>query len=1078
MYKKTLLSIAIASSLALSGCLNSGTNGKDNANALSPSTLGPANQAAETAAASVVTPLFDPAKSVMPIPNDILFESTNAAKGTVADGTMFVSNDATNPVYAGIDHMDGNSVTGQIDIKMSGSLDPASVDSNAASSFIQSGSNIIPNPNQSVFLLPLTYPGGDQLLHAKNSAGSDIEIPTFLKAKEYQQWATEVKNGDNTHAADLVKLATPVARAEVISLDGGTNNVLRITPLKPLMPKTKYLVVVTNRLKDASGAKIQASQAYKDIRDNNTALLSNALLPLRAAEQGWETLAAGYFAFMSQVYTSAGLTSLSAPSKSDIALSYTFTTGGTTTVLRDIASPSLFFKDALTVKYKQAAIAKLVAGTYNLNSDNAGLKDASDIAINTTIASQWTANAALLSNSKATKYSDLTSATDQYIAQNIAASVAYAVYNSGDTTHGDNNAYTIAQEAAGAVAGIQKAGGVFPTPESRTTLFYRSDEASSINSSLAAPAKIAQGEITIPYYLKTPASKTDGSNITNGTWEADSTLGAVIDAALGNASGTTPPSSKITYRYPFPKQQSSVTVPIIVTYPDVSVINLYNAYHPSSTLPTSNWPVIIYQHGITTDRSATLPMADILAASCLDLATLQAYPVDSSKPSTYANAANWKATSSSCFATVAMDQPLHGFTPSGSLVPGLYSVNDPDHTITPNINYPGTSTAVTLSQLGSLEERHFNFTADAKLQPTPMVYSSKASDRVGSSGSLFTNLANFANSRDNLREAALDLLNVSASLGKMDVDGDGTPDLDTSKVYFIGHSLGGIDGIPFVATNNNADVQATNTNLPKIRAASLLNTGGEVTKLLENSPSPYFGAPVVLNGLLAKGLAPGTSNYETYMNVLQGVIDSGDAVNYAAGLGANGDTKTGILLTDIVGGAALTNTPIKDTTNSTDTKTVYTFESLNNPSDQTIPNCADTTVCSTGGPNDVTLSNGTTFSPNPAPLAGGLPIVSLFGATDASSGTISNSGNPVVAVTKFSRGSHGTPVSAGSPTDPYSSYGVFLTMISETASLFTSNGTAIVIPSATYVKTYDTTDNTAQTSSLSGVSTTTIIKQP
>jgi hypothetical protein len=1072
MYKKTLLSITIASSLALSGCLNSGTNGKDNANALSVSTLGSANQAAATAAASVVTPIFNPAKSLMPVPNDILFEKADKVLGTVADGTMYVNSDKTNPVYVGIDHMDGNSTSGQIDIKMSGSLDPNSITSSAASSFIKSGTNIIPNPNQSVFLLPLTYPGGDQLVHAKNSAGTDVEIPSFSEAVDYQTWATEVKNGTYTHLADLNKLATPIARAEVISLDGGTNNVLRITPMKPLMPKTKYLVVVTNKLKDASGNPIQPSQSYKDIRDNGAALVSPALLPLRSAEQGWEKLASGYFAFMNAVYKSAGLTTLSAPSQSDIALSYTFTTGGTTTVLRDIASPSLFFKDSLTVKYKQAAIAKLVGGTYNLNGDNKNLKSASDIAINTTIASQWTAKASLLSNSKATKYADLTSATDQYIAQNIAASVAYAVYNSGSTTSGDDNSYTIAQEASGQVAALEKAGAVFPTPKARTTLFYRQDKASSINSSLAAPAMIAQGEITIPYYLKKPASSTDGSNIVNGTWEADTTLGAVIDKALGNPSGTTPPSNKITYRYPFPKKQADVTIPILVTYPDTtsgvgsSLIQTYNAYHSSNpyTIP-SKWPVIIYQHGITTDRSATLPMADGLAAGCI---STNGAPTDPTK---------WTKSGSSCFATVAIDQPLHGFAPSGSLIPGLFSVNDPNNKITPNVNNPSTSATVTLAELGNLTERHFNFTANATLQPVPMVYSTDKTKQFGSSGSLFVNLSNFANSRDNLREAAVDLLNVSASLGSMDLNGDGTPDLDTSKVYFIGHSLGGIDGIPFVATNNNADVQSTNTNIPKISAASLLNTGGEVTKLLENSPSKAFGAPAVLNGLLAKGLAPGTSNYETYMYVLQGVIDSGDAINYAAGLGANGNTKTGILLTDIVGGAALTNTPIKDTTNSTATKTVYKFESLNSPSDQTIPNCADKTICSTGGPNDVALSDGTTFSPNPAPLAGGLPLVSLFGATNASSGTISNSGNPVVAVTKFTKGSHGTPVSAGNPTDPYSSYGVFVAMVSETASLFTSNGAAIVIPSMVPEKVYDTADNTAQTATTSTmVSTTTIIK--
>src|SRR5690554_4998022 len=165
---------------------------------------------------------------------------------------------------------------------------------------------------------------------------------------------------------------------------------------------------------------------------------------------------------------------------------------------------------------------------------------------------------------------------------------------------------------------------------------------------------------------------------------------------------------------------------------------------------------------------------------------------------------------------------------------------------------------------------------------------------VGASGDLYINLQNFARTRDAMRQTVLDLMNLNASIGDMDVDADSTngPDLNKDKVYFIGHSLGAIIGTTFVAVNNDPDVQAFNGNLPKIQGAILGNGGGGVVKLLENSPS--IGGAKILPGLqAAAGLEQGSADIEKFFGVMQAMVDSADPINFAS---SEGSQNTPVLM--------------------------------------------------------------------------------------------------------------------------------------------------------------------------------------
>ncbi len=891
--------------------------------------------------------IFSPSTSELPVPSDLQFSSEPAG-----DGTMNAGTDPTNPVITGIDFLDGNSVLAPFDIAFDGSLNTAQTLS--AANFVGSGASVIPNPNQNIFLLPLEYPSGDGLSQASIS-GSSVEVPTFAEAIAFQTAAAIAAATEGTVTTGLDALADPVARGEIISLDGGSNNVLRITPLKPLQAKTKYLVVVTD-IEDSNGEPTFASEAYDFIKAPDTDLnefgpdSAARLLPLRGAIQSWETLAAGYFGFQQSVFDAAD-SSATAPSADDIIFAMTFTTGGTTDVLTYNAAPEAFFVESLSAGHKKDAIVKLVSGLYRLDGSTTS-ESLSDIAtaatINTLLTSPTIADApnplynATIAGAIAAGADFATIAADAsaaFIMQKAAAEAAISVQDTGGA---------IAATAAGTVQAIAGAlsapvEAIFPVPAARTSNFYRADAASDISELFPGPATIYQGEITLPYYQQGPDGA-DLSPLKTGSWIANATIGAAIDAGQGNDAGTTPPSDMITYRYPFPTKQSDVTVPVLVTTPLEAL----------SAKPANGWPVIIFAHGITSERTSSLLLGNALASSCIT------------------------APGTRCFATIAIDQPLHGVAPAGSAFPGFYSVTDPDAPAIPVGSVVGDNVPSS-----SLAERHFDADADDATNPIPMNYDTDS----GSSGSLFVNLTNFANARDNLRQMSLDLLNVAASLGTMDLDDDGLPDFDTDNVYFIGHSLGAIDGLPFVAVNNSDAVQnSTFSSQPFIKAAVGLNTGGGVIRLLTNSPS---FAPSILGGLAAASdsLTQGNSGLEAYLSVFQGVMDSADIMNFASSL-SDANSSTGVLLTEIVG----------DSTN---------------PTDQTIPNGADD-IWGTG-PLQLTIpETGFVIDGFPAPLAGTEPMLAQF-AAQSSADITADEVDAAVIVSRFTDGTHGTPASGDDP---------------------------------------------------------------
>ncbi|MEX2475665.1 hypothetical protein [Marinobacter sp.] len=922
MFKKTLLSLAVASSLGLTGCFDSAGSGK-NAN--------PEYKISNPAIDGKTWPLFNPVTSELPVPNDLIFDSV------ASDGTFRVT-DTAPPVTTALNSLSGASTVAPPVVQFNGQIDADTVVA-----------------NQSVFLIELAYASGDPV----QGLGAG-EPPTLELAI----------SGPS---------ALPQFQTEVVSLDG--TSAIRILPLKPLNPRKRYIVAVTKDITDINGDATIQSPSYNNLTDETQPLGTATLAPVRTLINSlWEPIAEAYFGAVG-----AGLTS------DDIALSYSFTTSNDEKVLQYIAEPQAWFADQLTTFLRVSAAKAVVNGQLDLNAD------------------------------ETVDFSDVNLAADGAVAgfpdEDTQAALA-TLFEGGAPCDGQTDQDAIECVGVNLAAAPSAMGGfadLLPTPAAGTVTASADDaqDATSVSVLLTnfldpGDVNVVQGTITLPYYLGT-----SGAELVTNSWQADDTLASAMNTAFADLGLEIPQadptvSTTVNYIFPFPKETEEVMVPMLVIYPTGAAMD-------------GTTPVVVFQHGITTDRSAALAFGSSLA----------------------------NATGT---AVVAIDQPLHGVSPFSvddqlELAGTLLEASDPalnteenreavvdqlfsvgvtiniDSQCNETITDPSDEDQIAAAQASILagdcgpdaqaslagalgiestvaragstipgleptgNERHFNLTADANNQPTPMVFDPE--NAVGSSGSLFINLSNFLTGRDNLRQGSVDLMNLRASLGEIDLDDNGTGDLATDNVFFIGHSLGTVNGTPYVASVNANQVQFGGVKTSDdIFAANMLTPGGGIVRLLENSPT---FSPAILGGLAAAaGLEQGDANLETYFNVFQAALDTVDPINFADNLLTS---STPTLLSEIVGDTVIPNDAFPDTL-------------------------------------------GNAFQ---APLAGTEPLATELEATTVATGNVVL--DPA-GITRYIEGNHGTPVFPSTGTTEESR--VFGEMVGQAASFFFLNGGASV----------------------------------
>ena len=244
-------------------------------------------------------------------------------------------------------------------------------------------------------------------------------------------------------------------------------------------------------------------------------------------------------------------------------------------------------------------------------------------------------------------------------------------------------------------------------------------------------------------------------------------------------------------------------IPLLATLPNIT---------SGHTQPIAGWPVVIFQHGVTLNRTVMLAIADAFAQAG--------------------------------FAVVAIDLPLHGIA---------------DHT---NPFYQGPN-----SPFGN-NERHFhldNVGATGVFAPDGQI----------DNGWQIFNVGNPLNARDHIRQAVADTIGLTRTLPSLSFpDGDSNPDLDGSRIHFVGSSLGSIISGVFLGVNT------------EVTTATLASPAGPWTSILTDPEAVDFGAPI-RTVLSAQGLPPGTVGFDDFVRDLQTVFDAVDPVNYAADAAAS-----------------------------------------------------------------------------------------------------------------------------------------------------------------------------------------------
>jgi len=180
---------------------------------------------------------------------------------------------------------------------------------------------------------------------------------------------------------------------------------------------------------------------------------------------------------------------------------------------------------------------------------------------------------------------------------------------------------------------------------------------------------------------------------------------------------------EVTRHQPYPQVQAWLEIPLLATVPKTM---------PGKSAP---WPVLVFMHGNTGNRTKILQLADLLA----DIG----------------------------FATLAIDLPLHG------LLPGNQSpLFDP------------------------FRERHFFLD---EFDNTHHVSRIGGDGMIDLPGSMFLNFQSPLTSRDNIRQSISDFIHLIRTIPGMDIDNDGELDFDPRSIYFLGNSFGAVAGVSVMA---------------------------------------------------------------------------------------------------------------------------------------------------------------------------------------------------------------------------------------------------------------------------------------
>lgn len=291
---------------------------------------------------------------------------------------------------------------------------------------------------------------------------------------------------------------------------------------------------------------------------------------------------------------------------------------------------------------------------------------------------------------------------------------------------------------------------------------------------------------------------------------------------------------------PDPTQAAPEQIHVLVATPKVTNTNIPAC--PAALGPLKCAPVVIFRHGLGRGRADMLLIADSFAA-----AGMVTMAIDAAKHGDRALCSSGAGAASGCLGTC-------------TAIPGAAGQGDPSPP-----GPPGTCDAAGL----------------VKDPVTPGATGN--TDGIPKASGNYLVTANFFRTRDTLRQ---DLIDQSQLIRALVFAPSGLPPTGHSvfdhmaprgviidplpgSIYYAGQSLGAIQGAVDVAAN------------PRIAKAGLNVGGGTIVDLFTNSPA---FAPAVNQLLAGLGIQRGTSQFLQFLVVAKTVLDPADPINFVGHL--------------------------------------------------------------------------------------------------------------------------------------------------------------------------------------------------
>lgn len=238
-------------------------------------------------------------------------------------------------------------------------------------------------------------------------------------------------------------------------------------------------------------------------------------------------------------------------------------------------------------------------------------------------------------------------------------------------------------------------------------------------------------------------------------------------------------------------------------------------------------PVVIFGHAIMTERRFVMAIGDALAAKG--------------------------------FAAVSIDFPYHG-TRTRCIAGGPISVVNP--TTGELTSLPPCASGTTCNELGRCVDASGQ---GNKLAQWPVLNYPVAS------GAAFLEIDHIANTKDHFDQSMVDLGALERSLRQGDWSAALGRPVDTSKIYYVGQSLGGILGATFLS------------GAPGVQRAVLNVPGADLVDMF--AASTWFG-PQVDGFFTREGIDPDGFEGERFLDVARWIVDAVDPHNLGEAIGA------------------------------------------------------------------------------------------------------------------------------------------------------------------------------------------------